>query len=96
MSVLTLALSQDDVQALTNLLHQHHQARLDQLAALSLSRPHVRRAGLAARAAVDEISDAFGRLADGSYGWCTGCLAAMPRELLYAAPAARHCPDCSC
>jgi hypothetical protein len=96
MSVLTHALTPDDLRALTDLLQQHRQARLDQLSALALTGPPSGRALAVARAAADEVAEAFGRLADGSYGWCRRCTAAIPREHLYAAPAVTHCPDCSC
>jgi len=95
MSVLTHGLSPNDLRALTDLLQQHRQARVDQIAALTLSTPRSPRALAVARAAADEVADAFGRLADGSYGWCQRCLAAIPRDHLYVAPAARHCADCA-
>lgn len=96
MSVLTHALTTEDLRALTDLLQQHRQARLDQLAALDLSGPPSPRAVAVARAAAADVAAAFGRLADGSYGWCQRCTAAIPRAHLYAAPTARYCPDCSC
>jgi RNA polymerase-binding transcription factor DksA len=96
MSVLTHALTHDDLRALTDLLQQHRQARLDQIAGLTLSAHRDPRALALARAAVDDLADAFGRLADGSYGWCLRCTASIPPERLYVAPAARYCSECSC
>jgi DnaK suppressor protein len=96
MSVLTPTLTPDDLRALTDLLHQHRRARLDQIAALTLSARYSPRALAVASAAVNDVADAFGRLADGSYGWCLRCTASIPLERLYAAPATRHCTDCSC
>ena len=96
MSVLTHALTPDDLRALTHLLQQHRQARLDQISALTLSGPQPPRALAVARAAAADVAAAFGRLADGSYGWCQRCTASIPRAHLYAAPAALYCPECTC
>ena len=41
------------------------------------------------------IEEALGRLADGSYGVCSGCDQPMGDEWLAEGPATRYCPDCS-
>jgi RNA polymerase-binding transcription factor DksA len=96
MSALTTALSPADVRALTDLLQQHRSARLDQLSALALQGAPSPRALSVAQAAADDVAAAFGRLADGSYGWCRQCTGPIPREHLYAAPTVADCPDCAC
>ncbi len=41
-----------------------------------------------------ELERAGSRVADGTYGVCTQCGAAIPRERLAALPAARTCVQC--
>lgn len=43
---------------------------------------------------LDEIDDALGRLAGGSYGLCETCGHAIALARLRAMPATRHCVDC--
>jgi DnaK suppressor protein len=47
-----------------------------------------------ARADLAELDLAVARLADGTYGTCTGCGRAIPPERLEARPAARTCVTC--
>jgi DnaK suppressor protein len=46
------------------------------------------------RTAVAEIDAALGRIADGTYGACLACAAAIPVERLEAMPAAAYCVSC--
>jgi RNA polymerase-binding transcription factor DksA len=46
------------------------------------------------RAYLEEIERAQGRLADGTYGTCEHCGAAIPPERLAARPVARVCVQC--
>ena len=43
---------------------------------------------------LEEIDQARDRLADGTYGTCEGCGAAIPRERLAALPVVRRCLQC--
>ncbi|MFB9890839.1 TraR/DksA family transcriptional regulator [Planobispora takensis] len=47
-----------------------------------------------AERAVAELSQAFDRLAAGTYGRCTHCRTAIPFERLKVRPLARTCIDC--
>ncbi|WP_043625769.1 TraR/DksA family transcriptional regulator [Nonomuraea candida] len=47
-----------------------------------------------AERAVAELSQAFDRLVDGTYGRCAHCSAAIPFERLKVRPLARTCIDC--
>lgn len=46
------------------------------------------------RSALAEVDAALGRLADGTYGTCLGCDAAIPAERLEVMPAAAYCVSC--
>ena len=46
------------------------------------------------RAYLEELDRAQGRLANGTYGACEHCGAAIPRERLVALPTARTCVQC--
>jgi DnaK suppressor protein len=46
------------------------------------------------RAYLDELEQAQGRIANGTYGVCEHCGAAIPRERLVALPTARTCVHC--
>jgi DnaK suppressor protein len=46
------------------------------------------------RAYLDELEQAQGRIANGTYGVCEHCGAAIPRERLAALPTARTCVHC--
>jgi DnaK suppressor protein len=46
------------------------------------------------RAYLEELERAEGRVADGTYGICAACGAALPPERLAARPAARTCVQC--
>jgi DnaK suppressor protein len=46
------------------------------------------------RTYLEELDRAQGRLADGTYGTCEHCGAAIPRERLLALPTARTCVHC--
>ena len=48
-----------------------------------------------ARRALADTDEALARLADGRYGLCEACTAAIPVRLLAAAPDARYCRRCS-
>jgi len=43
---------------------------------------------------LSEITDAFERIEDGSFGVCEGCEAAIPKGRLEAFPSARYCVEC--
>lgn len=47
------------------------------------------------RRRLEEIADAFARLAEGSYGVCEGCGRPIGTARLEARPAARTCIDCA-
>jgi RNA polymerase-binding transcription factor DksA len=47
-----------------------------------------------ARAAVDEIDNALGKIIDGTYGTCEQCGKSIPRERLRALPYATLCVQC--
>jgi RNA polymerase-binding transcription factor DksA len=47
-----------------------------------------------AREALADITDAFDRLACGTFGRCTGCGIPLPMERLEALPSARFCVTC--
>lgn len=49
---------------------------------------------VAARRALADTEEALSRLANGRYGLCEGCMAAIPARLLAAAPDVRYCPRC--
>ncbi|WP_431930310.1 TraR/DksA family transcriptional regulator [Nonomuraea jabiensis] len=48
----------------------------------------------AAERAVAELSQAYDRLVDGTYGRCARCQTAIPFERLKVRPLARNCIDC--
>ena len=52
------------------------------------------RRAIAARRALADTDEALGRLANGRYGLCEGCGAAIPAWLLTGTPDARFCPRC--
>jgi RNA polymerase-binding transcription factor DksA len=52
------------------------------------------RRAVAARRALADTDEALARLAEGRYGRCEGCAAAIGARLLAAAPDARYCPRC--
>ncbi|MFF7380975.1 TraR/DksA C4-type zinc finger protein [Streptomyces massasporeus] len=43
---------------------------------------------------LEEIEEAFARIADGSYGICVGCAKPVPAERLEILPYTRHCVAC--
>jgi RNA polymerase-binding transcription factor DksA len=47
-----------------------------------------------ARAAVEEIDEALGRIEDGTYGVCAQCGKSIPKERLRALPQAKLCVQC--
>jgi RNA polymerase-binding transcription factor DksA len=47
------------------------------------------------RETLSEVEHALGKLADGSYGTCERCGAAIAQARLQAKPAARYCIDCA-
>ncbi|MGP3535997.1 TraR/DksA family transcriptional regulator [Microbacterium sp. RD1] len=49
---------------------------------------------VATQRTIDQIVAALERLADGSYGVCTGCGATIPAERLEVLPHARTCVAC--
>jgi RNA polymerase-binding transcription factor DksA len=49
---------------------------------------------VAARRMLADTEEALSRLANGRYGLCEDCTAAIPARLLAAAPEARYCPRC--
>ncbi|MEU4481898.1 TraR/DksA family transcriptional regulator [Micromonospora sp. NPDC023966] len=56
---------------------------------------HTRAALIAAtRQSLGQIGDALRRMADGGYGRCERCAAAIPVERLEAVPHARFCVPC--
>lgn len=85
------------------LLHEHRNARLDQIRALDFADPTASdldpaarlRALTAARLTVDEVDAALLRLDDGSYGTCQGCAERIPAERLLAVPYTRYCVPCA-
>jgi RNA polymerase-binding transcription factor DksA len=52
------------------------------------------RRAVAARRALADTDEALARLAEGRYGRCEGCAAAIPPRLLAAVPDTRYCPRC--
>ena len=52
------------------------------------------RRAVAARRALADTDEALARLAEGRYGLCEGCTAAIPARLLAVAPDSRYCPHC--
>jgi DnaK suppressor protein len=63
-------------------------------ATLAFERQHVAALADGARQDLAEIAAALDRLADGSYGTCQACGAAIGAERLAARPAARTCVGC--
>lgn len=90
-------------ESLKLLLHEHRNARLDQVKALSFADPSDSdldpgarmRVLTAARLTVDEIDAALLRLDDGSYGMCQGCAERIVAERLLAVPYTRYCVPCA-
>jgi RNA polymerase-binding protein DksA len=44
---------------------------------------------------IEQIDEALGRIAQGTFGKCLGCGTMIPRPRLQALPYARHCIDCA-
>lgn len=90
-------------EAVTALLEQHREARLDQIKALTFADPTDSdldpaarlRATSAAKLTLAEIDLALLRVQEGSYGLCSGCAAPIPAERLLTVPYARYCVPCS-
>jgi DnaK suppressor protein len=47
------------------------------------------------RETLEEVEDALGKFADGTYGRCEGCGQAITAARLEAKPAARYCINCA-
>ena len=95
-------LSRSHLEVLEQMLLQHRAARRAQLDALGMpgAREHIApgtlaRATTVARAVLDQVEAALERIADGSYGWCRGCLADIDVERLTAAPYVAYCSRCT-
>ncbi|GAA2353443.1 TraR/DksA family transcriptional regulator [Nonomuraea africana] len=100
---MTTGLSSVQLQLLREELEEHLRWRVSQLAALKASAEDGEDGGdlrdlLAAVATADhaitEARQCLDRLAEGSYGTCDGCGAAIPFERLKVRPLARYCMTC--
>lgn len=87
---------------LERMLLEHRAARRSQLTALGLpeAQAHISplalaRATTVAQAVLEQVEAALERIADGSYGWCRGCLADIEVERLVAAPYVAYCARCT-
>jgi DnaK suppressor protein len=94
----------DPIELLRNSLEEQFQQHTDQLAQLTVCSRRPDRGGYdddtlsaligSARQAVADSAQALRRMAEGSYGTCERCTAAIPLERLEVLPHARFCVPC--
>ena len=95
-------LSAAQLTELEGMLLEHRTARRAQLTSLGLpeAREHIspralERATTVARAVLQQVEASLDRIADGTYGWCRGCLAELDVERLRTAPYLAYCARCT-
>jgi DnaK suppressor protein len=94
----------DPIELLRDILEEQFQRHTDQLAQLTVCGRQPDRGGYdddmlaaligSARQAVADTAHALRRMAEGSYGTCERCTAAIPLERLEVLPHARFCVPC--
>jgi DnaK suppressor protein len=94
----------DPIELLRNTLEEQFQRHTDQLAELTVYSRRPDHGGYddntlatliaSSRQAVADTAQALRRMADGSYGTCERCIAAIPLERLEILPHARFCVPC--
>ena len=96
------SLSESELAALERILLEHREARRAQLTALALpgAEDHISpralsRATTVAQAVLEQVEASLERIADGSYGWCRGCLSELDVDRLHAAPYLAYCARCT-
>jgi RNA polymerase-binding transcription factor DksA len=94
----------DPIELLRNTLEEQFQRYTDQLAEFTVCSQQPDRGGhdddtlaalvASARHAVADTAQALRRMAEGSYGTCERCTAAIPLQRLEILPHARFCAPC--
>jgi DnaK suppressor protein len=94
----------DPIELLRNSLEEQFQQHTDRLAQLTVDSRRPDRGGYdhdmlaaligSARQAVADTAQALRRMAEGSYGTCERCTAAIPLERLEVLPHVRFCVPC--